>query len=75
MGQALRLPRSSGGRQDAAWPRLQDLAETWEWLICWEGTRLAGGGMWERSSQRSRKDPSGNLGGATCLLCSSRYVV
>ena len=54
------------------WLRLQDFAEAWERLICWEGTRLAGGGTWERSGWWSRKDPSGNLGGTTGSLCSSR---
>ena len=52
-----------GGRTTQ--PPLQGLAEAWEWPICWEGTRLAGGGMWERFGWRSRKDPSGKPGGAT----------
>ena len=55
-------------------PSLQGLAEVWEWPICWEGMRLAGGGMWERLGWRSRKGPSGKLGGATCFLCSSRQT-
>lgn len=37
---------------------LQDLAEAWEWPICWEGTRLAGRG-WGHVGKIRLMEPEG----------------